>query len=111
MAEVLHTGQQRHKRWSASDQLFAEVAAACGVTIVDIGRLRGFSHGTVLNNLVIGRKAKNREYSSAYSKRRLHGDQREKILEQKREYYYSNKESISTKTKAYRQANKELIAA
>ena len=98
------------RRWTAQDQIIAEVAAACGVTIRDIGRMLGFSETTPGNNLVMGRKEKSRAYAVEHGKSWREAN-RERLLTQNKAYYWANKENIALRKKAYRAANRDSITA
>jgi hypothetical protein len=98
------------RRWTAQDQITAEVAAACGVTIRDIGRMLGFSETTPRNNLIMGLKEKSRAYAVEHGKSWREAN-RERLLAQKKAYYWANKENMAPRRKAYRAANRDSIAA
>jgi len=104
------TDAMTRRRWTAEDQITAEVAAACGVPIRDIGRLLGFSETTLGNNLVMGRKQRNRAYEKEYGKTYREAN-RERLLAQKKDYYHANRENMAPQRKAYRAANRDSISA
>ena len=103
-----NTMAQPRRRWTAQDQTVAEVAAACGVSIRDIGRMLGFSETTPRNNLIMGLKEKSRAYAVEHGKSWRKAN-RERLIAQKKAYYWANKEKLAPKRKEYRDANKERI--
>ena len=94
------------RSWTGQDQIFAEVAAACGTTIADIGQILGFSETAPRNNLLMGRKEKNKAYAVKHGKIWRKAN-RERLLEQKRQYYKVNREHCNSKSKQWYEANCE----
>jgi hypothetical protein len=116
MDQVLQEGRRKQKRWSANDQVIAEVAAACGVTYVQISEILQCSKSAVRchlrplaaeshrntcrryrENNLCKVKASAQKFSSTHPNARkeyyeLHKDKRLKAM---RDYYAANSEKIS----------------
>jgi hypothetical protein len=66
MASVSQTGRQKAKPFTVQDQITAEVAAACGVGIREIGRIVGWTHTRVRTHLLPTVAEKKRVAQRAY---------------------------------------------
>jgi hypothetical protein len=118
----------RKPRWTAQDQITAEVAAACGVTDVAIGKLLGFSRSTVrdrLNPALAARKLcatvqwrrsnpeRTREHVRRYADshpgraRLRYKANPEQERERRRRWRKANPERVSEMQRRWRKANPE----
>jgi hypothetical protein len=97
-------GGRKNRRWTPSEQLTAEVAAACGLTLSEIGALLCRSYGSVQHRLDMTAAAKARCRSKQW-----HWENRDKSCAASRSYYYKNHEERKEKNRAWRAANRERV--
>jgi len=90
--------------WTCKDQLIAEVAAACGVPVVHIGKLLGRTHSVVRCHLIIDAAEKQKKAIDLW---RQNEENVQREIETRRARYLRNREIILSKRKAYRLANLE----
>jgi hypothetical protein len=130
MNEVLHTGRQKRRLWTAQDQVVAEVAAACGVSYRNIGQALGCAYSNVRCHLIPSaakhrsersRQWRNlnperfkktcRQWIEANRARRRANDNRwraanlDKARQSSRKYYAANSERIKEKNRQWSVAN------
>lgn len=113
-------GRRAPRPWTPQDQVTAEVAAACGVSLSEIGKALNRSHGVIRCKLIPEASAalslcqkqwykRNRVYvlqkQSAY--RSLNRDQ---ILERQRKYQLANADKVSEKNRRWYLAHRESAA-
>lgn len=105
------------KRWTAEDQARAEVAAACGVTLREIGRTFWTNHQTVRYRLMpdaaaAQRKRSRHQYAvdpeaSRERNRRWRDLNFDASRDQQRSYREQNREAIRERKRSYREENIE----
>jgi hypothetical protein len=100
MEPVSQNGRRKARPWTAQDQIVAEVAAACGVTCAEIGRVLGRSSSLVRHRLIAEAAAKKRE-----AVRRWKKENSEKICEQGRIYRAANPDRIREYGQRWRKNN------
>jgi hypothetical protein len=102
MSSVSHKSRRTPRPWTAQDQITAEVAAACGVSCVQIGRLLGCSDKTVARRL---------SFSIAEQERQQFRLRRNanpaKYRERNRSYYENNKEAVLKRTRGWQKQNSD----
>ena len=79
MASVSQNGSRKRRPWTAQEQVTAEVAAACGVSCKEIGRVLNRSFNVVLNHLDARAAQRLRENQSRYREANI-----EKVRERNR---------------------------
>jgi hypothetical protein len=100
MEPVLQNGSRKRRPWTAQDQTTAEVAAACGVSLREIGRTLEYSDVAVRNHLIAAAA------ENARNRRRLYYQNNpEKIREYRRLYHEANSGRISEKNRIYYESN------
>ena len=104
MEKLSQTERQQPRPWTVQDQIIAEVAAACGVSLREIGRVIGRSHVIVRRHLsriaFDSDKKSNQRYVLA---------NRQKILARARAYRRANADKIREKNLRYRLANADKV--
>jgi hypothetical protein len=118
MASVSQNGRRKPRPWTAQDQIVAEVAAACGVSYREIGRVLGFSDTSVARRLIPAVAEKQRESQRRFYERnpdkllefreysrRWHTANRDKIRPRARRWQIENADKVIEHARTYRQAN------
>jgi len=123
MASVSQNGRRPRRPWTAQDQIVAEVAAACGVSCVQIAKILDRSHGVVMCHLDIKAAKKRRarciswqtinfdKHTEAHrqAQRRWRESNRNKDREISRRWQKTNPEKHQGKQRRWRNANPEKI--
>lgn len=119
MASVSQNGRRARRPWTAQDQIFAEVAAACGVGCKPIARILGRSDGTVITHLIPSAVQKVRQQNKRYyeanaaqereRKMRYRRDNPEKVREDARRRYRANPEKERERVRRWQKANPEKV--
>jgi hypothetical protein len=102
MDQVCHAVKQKRRLWTVQDQTTTEVAAACGVSCAEIGRVLGRSHTLIKSHLDPSLAKKRRENSRIWRNANL-----EKARDATRQWYASNKDKASEYARDYRQSDPE----
>ena len=136
MTKSSHNRRRTPRPWTPQDQSFAEVAAACGIAFVDIGKILSRHATTVRLKLLpttagkaaleYGKEwrqanrdhllAKGREYVAANKDRKTQYDReryllnREKAIQQMREYRAANPEKVSECKRLWYRRNRRRVA-
>jgi len=100
MEPVLQSGRRKARPWTAQDQITAEVAAACGVSIREIGLAIHRSRSVVNNRLVSSAAKKTSEAS-----RRWNEANRERMREASRRYRKAKPESVRASYRRWLEQN------
>jgi len=66
MSLTLQSDSKKRRKWTARDQVTAEVAAACGVKYTAIGRVLGYTANTVKCHLIPAAAERKREIARNY---------------------------------------------
>jgi hypothetical protein len=106
MASVSQNGRRKPRPWTAQDQILAEVAAACGVTLSEIGRILNRPRKTVKSHLVPASAKKIVKYNLRWRK-----ENPEKFCESKRRSYQANRHEMLKYARRYRVSNREALRA
>jgi 5-methylcytosine-specific restriction endonuclease McrA len=106
MDQVSQDGRRSPRPWTAQDQTLAEVAAACGVGVREIGRAMDRSCGLVRSHLIASVAANQALYS-----RRWQLENRETASEWRRQYYRSNRAALLQQQRQYWERTKERQCA
>jgi 5-methylcytosine-specific restriction endonuclease McrA len=104
MESVLQNGRRKHRPWTAQEQVTAEVAAACGLTFSEIGRVLDRSYGSVQYRLDLAIAERTRGRAKGW-----HQNNREESRQISRRYYLANRSEQREKQNQYRIANHEKI--
>jgi hypothetical protein len=96
------------RRWRPQDQLFAEVAAACGVPIKHIGQTIGRSSSMIMRHLVFSIAERDRTASRQRMRLLLSTDSH-RINEQRNKRRRENLDSYRERERNYRDKNKETL--
>jgi len=102
MASVSQNGRRKARPWTAQDQIVAEVAAACGVSCVQIGKLLESSDVRVKRHLSAVAAEKNRQSALRWKKANP-----EKVAESRRAWDQQNPEKKSQHDRLYRERHYE----
>ena len=115
MASVSQSSRQKRRPWTAQDQILAEVAAACGVSIREIGRVLGRGSSLVGYHLIpaVAKKAsqssrrwrKTNAESVRETNRRWQNANSEKARETNRRWQKENPDKVSKKSRRCRERN------
>lgn len=100
MDEVSQHRGPKPRHWTVQEQIFAEVASACGVSLDAIGRQIGVAASTVRRRLCLISADKKREIDRLYRKANL-----EKVSEYKRRWTEANPEKVREYGRRHRQSN------
>ena len=100
MASVSQNGRRARRPWTAQDQIFAEVAAACGVSVNSIGRMLNRSNTCIKRHLSPILAEKERE-----NVRRWRRANPEKMYESQRRWREANSQRASEQCRLWRKAN------
>lgn len=125
MAEVSHSGRRKPRPWTAQEQATLEVAAACGVSLSQIGAVLDRSHALLGTHVGPSSRIEARQAKAKYVKAwRFLNSQRHKSVSkawrkknQKQcnakaaARYRKNRERYAAVRKAWREANRERYAA
>ncbi len=105
MESVSQNGRRKPRLWTAQEQITAEVAAACGVSIADIRRILKRSYATVQYHLIpdAAKVARSKSLQRNASKP-------EALRRYRRQYYLEHRESILEKNRIWRIANQSTEA-
>jgi hypothetical protein len=121
MTESSHSRKRTPRPWTPQDQSYAEVAAACGSTFVDIGKILSRHPTTVRLKLLpatagmaaleYGREWRlaNREHLLERSKEYAAAN-KDRKRQYDRQRYLANRESVIEQAREYRNANPEKAA-
>jgi len=97
------------RSWTAQDQITAEVAAACGVNLAQIGKALEANRTCVEYHLECG-KVRTAKLDRQNARRRGRRSLSDKGREAKRRWYNLNREKCRDQNKYYRSKNKEKIS-
>lgn len=95
-----HNSRRKPRPWTAQEQVTAEVAAACGVSLREVARVLGRTCNVVANHLCTDVAEKNRNRARAW--REANPDQSK---ESARRWYHANVERGRESRRLYRNAN------
>lgn len=110
MDEVLQNGRRKHRPWTAQEQTTLEVAAACGVSLLDIGKALDRNSG------VLSRKI-GPSLSPEHKKTRAEKDKdwrdanRQRLNDGSKAWYQANRERKHAVARLWHQANRERHCA
>jgi hypothetical protein len=96
------------RKWTPEDQLFAEVAAACGVPISHLGKVIGRSFSMIMRHLVSSIAERERAASRERMRLLLSTDSH-RINEDRKRRRRENLESHRERDRRYRDKNKETF--
>jgi hypothetical protein len=115
MASVSQNGRRKPRPWTAQDQITAEVAAACGVSFREIGRVLGRGSSLVVYHVIPAVAKKASESSRRWRKtnaesvretnRRWQNANSEKARETNRSWQKKNPDKVSNNSRRCRQRN------
>jgi hypothetical protein len=121
MIEVLHTGRRKRRPWTPQEQVTAEVAAACGVTMHAIGNVLNRGHAHIRSKLNPGFRENKIAYDSKYyeqhreqscaAARQWHVANRERSLQNKRAWHAKNCHHSNARKRAWWHGNKSRAHA
>jgi 5-methylcytosine-specific restriction endonuclease McrA len=104
MASVSQNGRRKARPWTAQDQIVAEVAAACGVGLREIGRVLDRPHNAISRHLDPIIAKKQRKFHQQYYQANL-----ESQRERNRNSYRANAEQRRDYARNYRKVNADQV--
>jgi hypothetical protein len=98
------------QKWTPQDQLFAEVAAACGVPIAHIGKAIGRSSSMIMRHLVASIAERDRTACRERMRVLLSSDsERKRINQNRKRNRFENLENYRAREQSYRDKNKQKL--